>query len=239
MHQSGQRNNGNYAFFQCTNLTSVMMGANIATIWNSAFAGCIRLTSITIPRSVTRIGNAAFRSCNNLNITVDKNNPAYSSVDGVIFNKSRTALIQYPGGKTGHYRIPNSVTNIGDFAFAYSAGLTNVTIPTSVTSIGNEAFAGTRLTDIEIPKSVTSIGAAAFFGCRRLTAVYFQGNAPIIGANAFGTARFDAPATVYYLPGTTNWSATFGGRPTALWVPQAQTNKSNYGIQTNTSRSLK
>ena len=46
-------------------------------------------------------------------MTVDTNNPAYSSVDGVLFNKSQTTLIQCPGAKTGSYTIPNSVTSIG------------------------------------------------------------------------------------------------------------------------------
>jgi hypothetical protein len=64
-------------------------------------------------------------------------NAYYTSVDGVLFNKSLATLIQYPGGKTGSLLIPASVTSIGDYAFNASSGLTNVAIPASVASIGN------------------------------------------------------------------------------------------------------
>src|SRR5664279_460021 len=68
--------------------------------------------------------------------------------------------------------IPNSVTSIGNYAFAFCSGLTSVTIPSSVTSIGNYAFAGcTGLTSVTIPISVTSIGNAPFLGCSSLTSL--------------------------------------------------------------------
>jgi len=63
---------------------------------------------------------------------VEALNSFYSSVDGVLFNKSQTTLIQYPGGKAGAYIIPGSVTSIG-IAFSRCTNLTSVTIPSSVT----------------------------------------------------------------------------------------------------------
>src|SRR5258708_23541 len=97
----------------------------------------------------------------------------------------------------------------------------DVTIPDTinglpVTSIGGSAFDHcTSLTTVTIPNSVTSILDYAFYSCASLTRVYFQGNAPsYVGPSVFYN---DANATVYYLPGTTGWGATFGGRPTALW----------------------
>ena len=113
---------------------------------------------------------------------MDALNSAYSSVDGVLFNKSQTTLIQYPGGKAGSYTIPNSVTSIGFAAFAGCTSLTSVTIPNSVTSIGGYAFSGcTSLTSVTIPNSVTSIGDATFSGCTSLTSVTIPNSVTSIG----------------------------------------------------------
>ena len=113
----------------------------VTGIGDWAFGGCSSLTSVTIPAGVTSIGMAPFGGCGSLAaITVDTLNDNYGILDGVLFNKSQTKLIQYPGGKAGTYTIPSGLTSIGDYAFYYSTGLTSVTIPASVTSIGDGAF---------------------------------------------------------------------------------------------------
>lgn len=66
-------------------------------------------------------------------------NPAYSSKDGVLFDKHQTTLVQYPGDLVGSYTVPNSVTSIGVHAFSQCYTLTSVTIPNSVTNIGEGA----------------------------------------------------------------------------------------------------
>ena len=143
---------------------------------------------------------------------MDALNSVYSSVDGVLFNKSQTTLIQCPGGKAGSYTIPNSVTSIGDSAFIDCTSLTNVTIPNSVTSIGDWAFDG----------------------CTSLTGVYFQGNAPSVGSDVFYNAN---TATVYYLPGTTGWAlrrlAVVRPRYGSLPNPLILNNGPSFGVQTN------
>src|SRR5437762_2403510 len=93
---------GNSAFATCRSLTNVTIPASVTSIGYEAFYGCTGLTNVTIPNSVTSIGTAAFSSCTSLTaINVETNNPAYSSGAGVLFDKSQTTIIQYPGGKAG------------------------------------------------------------------------------------------------------------------------------------------
>jgi hypothetical protein len=197
---------------------SYTVPSNVASIGEEAFLFCADLSNVVIPKSVTKIGGDAFDYCASLRaITVDEFNPFYSSVDGVLFNKSQTTLIQHPAGKAGTYTIPNSVTSIGPGAFSGCTTLTNLTIPNSVTNIGNAAFRSCpHLANITMGEKVTTIGAWAFDYCTSLTGVYFQGNSPSAPPTLFKGAT---KATVYYRPGTKGWRPRFGGRPTARWEP--------------------
>jgi hypothetical protein len=191
---SSVSNIGSYAFDTCVGLTSLTIPDSVISIGDSAFFDCASLTSVWIGNSVISIGGGAFAACRSLSaIPVAANNPAYSSVEGVLCNKSQTTLVQCPAGKAGSYSIPNAITSIGFAAFEYCSSLTSVLVPASV----------------------TGFGVGAFYGCTSLTAVCFQGNAPSVGWNMFLGAN---DATVYYLPGATGWGSTFGGRPTALWT---------------------
>ena len=184
-------NIGYYAFEYCYGLTSVTIPNSVTSIGTEAFRNCRSLTSLTIPNSVTSIGNFAFFCCTGLTyINVASDNSNYCSVDGVLFNKDKTSLIQYPGAKQGAYTIPNSVTSIGDGAFSGCSGLTSVTIPNSVTSIGNSAFSGcSGLQSIKIPNSVTSIGQYAFADCIGLASVTIPNSVTSIGNGAFYGCR--------------------------------------------------
>jgi hypothetical protein len=208
------------AFYDCTSLTSVAIGTNVASILGSAFEMC-SLTNVTIPSSVTSIGDYAFSQASLTSLTIGNGvtsigQAAFSGCSGL------TSVI-----------IGNNVTSIGDGVFEHCWSLKRVTMPDSVTNIGYEAFADCRsLTNITIPNSVTSIEDLAFQQCTSLTAVYFQGNAPSADSSVFD---YDSNATVYFLPGTVGWGSMtwFGGIPAVLWNPQVQTTGLSFGVQTN------
>lgn len=139
---------GDYAFCDCSSLTSVEIPNSVTRFGNYAFNSCVGLTSVTIPNSVTSIGyqtnlfygEMAFQGCSVLtSIEVASDNPNYCSVEGVLFNKDKTKLIKCPEGKLGAYVIPEYVISIGTMAFS-GCRLTSVTIPNSVTDIIGGAF---------------------------------------------------------------------------------------------------
>ncbi|MDO5311203.1 MAG: leucine-rich repeat domain-containing protein [Clostridia bacterium] len=174
-----------------TSITSVTIKSGVTSIDDDAFYYCRNLASVTIPNSVTSIGNYAFDSCERLtSITVDGDNTNYSSIDGNLFNKDKTALIQYAIGKTDkQYAIPDGVITIGNRAFYGCDSLTSVTIPDSVTRIGDGAFWGSSLTSVNIGRGVISINNNAFAYCNRLTSITIPDSVTSIGGCAFGGCR--------------------------------------------------
>ena len=182
---------GDYAFLNCLSLTGVTIPNSVTGIGDGAFITCSSLRSVAIPDSVTSIGASPFRNCKSLtSIEVGKGNPQYSSKNGVLFNKNKTALIQFPNAKSSDYIIPDSVTRIKDGAFSSCLGLTSVTIPDSVTTIESWAFAA----------------------CSSLKSITFQGNAPSsFGFNVFN--KLPTKATITVISGVSGFGETFGGLP--------------------------
>ena len=196
------------AFLGCTSLSSVVIGTNVTSIGDFAFSGT-GLGVVTIPNSVTSIGEEAFGECFSLAIVTLPN--SVTNIGESAFSECTSLTIM---------TLPNSITSIGRFTFN-GTSLTSVTIPNGVTSIGQSAFAGcVSLTNVAMPGSVTNIAPYVFGFCPALTGVYFQGNAPTPTTN---TAVFsgDTSAVAYYLPGATNWGATFDGIPAVMRPPPA------------------
>jgi hypothetical protein len=217
---------GGYAFQNNSNLNTVTIPASVTSIGDYAFGSCSNLNTVTIPASVTSLGDWAFASCTSLTNAIIGNGVTSIGEDAFGDCTSLTSIT-----------IPNSVTSIGPYAFDTCTSLTSITIPGSIASIDSYVFAYCTsltnaiiangfttipvytfdacysLTSVAIPSSVTSIEDLAFYSCSGLREVYFFGNAPSLGSYVF---EYDNNATVYYLPGTTGWASTFGGRPTVL-----------------------
>ena len=191
---------------------AVVIPEGVTAIDDSAFEDS-SLASITLPASVMGIGSRAFSATTALtSISANPANPSFTSIDGMLFNKEVTTLIQYPVAKSAtSITIPAGVTTIGRQAFlgatlltsitmqtgvttieqgAFNsmASLSDITIPEGVTTIGDQAFGGaSALTSVTIPASVTSIGNFSFDNASALKDVYFFGNAPVLGDDPFAS----------------------------------------------------
>ena len=190
---------GEGAFENCSSLTSITIPNNVTTIGRDVFSKCSNLISISISDSVTSIGEDAFWNCTSLvSIDVDVENRYFSSVYGNLYNKDRTKIIQYAvGKKQNSFSIPNSVTSIGEYAFAYCSNLTSVTIPDSVISINNNAFDKcSSLTTVTITNGVTLIGECAFRWCKNLTNITIPDSVTSIGKEAFSGCSSLASAII-------------------------------------------
>lgn len=175
------------AFCNLPNLTTINICEGVESIGIGAFYGCTGLKTVEIPSTVSSV-SGVFANCTSLtSIIVDKSNTNYKSIDGSIYTKDGTTLVQYALGKTdATFTIPTGVTTIGDYAFMGCTNLANIAIPNSVTVISNRAFYGcSNLTNITIPSSVTTIGECAFYGCSNLASVALSTGVKTIGNSAF------------------------------------------------------
>ncbi len=179
---------GEYSFHSCVNLSSVTIPESVSVIGSHAFSKCTSLPTIRIPRSVREINSSAFRDCPNLaSIEVDPTNPQCTSVDGVLFDKEMKILRRYPQGKPGAtFSIPNTVQQIGGWAFHGCSKLTEIQMPSGITSIESGAFFGCdRLPSLRLPSSVNFIGHSAFEGCARLGEMIIPEGVDRLGTSVF------------------------------------------------------
>jgi hypothetical protein len=176
-----------FTFRDCYQLAHISIPGSVTSIGADAFYECFSLTNFTVGRSITNIGEGAFAACIALNsIGVDALNTAYTSVDGVLFDKSLATLVAFPAGKSGDYTIPDTVSEIDGYAFYYCTNLSGITLPDSITGIGDYAFGWCfNLVSLSMGNGIKSIGSEAFEYCGGLRSATLPNSATNLGSGAF------------------------------------------------------
>jgi len=175
------------AFSGQSGFTNVVIPDSVTTFQALAFNSCSSLASISLGGGLSALGDAPFAGCTNLaTIAVHATNAAYSSIDGVLFNKSATTLLYYPLGKNGAYTIPDGTLTIAEHAFEVHPKLSSVTMPDSVVNIADSAFNNcTALESVQVGNGVTNIGDFAFLSCTNLADLTLGSSVKTIGLMAF------------------------------------------------------
>lgn len=177
-----------YAFWECGQLTNIILHQDLEIIGDRAFYNCKGITNIYIPEKVTNIGYGIFESCSGLiSIDVDSNSTNYASENGILFSKDKKKIVCYTMGKEEkEYIIPQEVTSIGNGAFKGCSKLTSIILPKNLESIGEGAFRGcSEITRINIPEGVTRIESIAFGECYNLSDITLPKKLESIGMHSF------------------------------------------------------
>ena len=172
--------------FCSRHIRSVNIPESVTEIGGGAF-GFTKIDSVFIPHNVTSIEEGAFTGMDNLVFfQVDSLNPAYTTVDGVLYNKSKTTLIAYPAAtrKAVLFRIPDGVTYIAEYAF-YNAEIDSLFIPNSVISIGYCAFVRSKLSNVVISENFIKINSATFADCTNLRSIIIPNSVKVIESQSF------------------------------------------------------
>ena len=190
-------------FWHCSSLSEVVMPSALEEIELGTFADCDSLYHIHIPESVRKIDSAFCHAVREF--TVSPDNKHFAAIDGVLYNKKITTLIEMPRGrKIKTFKIPDSVKTIGYDAFRCCCHLQYVVFPRGLKSIGSSAFWGCdSLKEVNLPDGVEYISEEAFCGCTSISFVKLSKRLKQIGDNAFrGCDNLDSltiPQSVYHI----------------------------------------
>ena len=179
---------GKIAFRWCSGLESISLPEGLLSISDRAFEGCNGLKEINIPASVNSYGSYVFISCTALTgINVDESNAILSSDGGVLFNKNKTVLKQYPlGNSSKTYTISNPVQKVEKHAFQHSMNLTRIIVSDSVTELEECAFAYCEsLESVILPNNFSALPAGLVESCPKLKMFVIPDGVVNIGATCF------------------------------------------------------
>ncbi len=166
---------GNYAFFGCSSLTSIILPNSVTNIGENAFFGCSSIPSINIPTGVINIGDFAFKGCTSL---------TFINIPDGVTKIGESAFSEC--SNLSYIFIPESVTSIGREAFNECSSLETINIPYGVTIIDYRLFIGcSSLSSISLHDGITEIGSQAFSGCSSLVSFEMPINATTLGDRAF------------------------------------------------------
>ena len=165
------------AFKDCSSLLTINIPDNVTSVGAGAFYNCKALECVEIGAGVENIGRLAFFGCSKLEkFIVDIENPYFSAIDGHLYNKDETTLLQYAiGNRSKKFTGNSNIVTIGEFAFHGASYLKEVILPPSLTEIKNGAFNNCSSLDvISLPTSLTKIGEHAFGGDTDIKEVHIK-----------------------------------------------------------------
>lgn len=160
----------------------------VARIAAQAFSGYQLTDTLYLPASLQELGTDAFTRCYGLAaFKVDGGCSAFSSADGVLYDKEQRVLLRYPSGKASQrFSVPRGVEEIAPDAFCENYELSTLTLPDSLVHIGDRAFSGCSfLRSVSFPRGLLSIGEQAFLSCSRLQQVSLPDGLESLGDRAF------------------------------------------------------
>lgn len=168
------------AFDNCSNLTEVYIPDTVETIKRGAFFKCSNIKRIHIGKNCSSID--LFDYCNKVeSVEIDKDNPYFISLDGVVFSKDMKRLIYFPRNKSiASYTVPVGVEDIDEEAFKECNNIREIILPHTVKIISCSAFEACKsLECINIPDYIESIGECAFAFCENLQEIEIPKNTMI------------------------------------------------------------
>lgn len=179
-------------------------GKAVTVIGEFSFSDCHTLKKVTLPSTVTTVEKGAFNLCDSLlSIEVSSESAYLSSIDGVLYNKDVTTLLAVPGGKSGAYTIPKTVTVVADYAADHCYKLTSLNMYNSVMKIGAHAFSFCwNITSLRLSDRLSSIGEQSFSYCNGIKEYHLPASLKEIGEDAvLGTVSSNGDKQYYFING--------------------------------------